>query len=60
MNTCKYCKFYKGDIDFGSCHRYPPKEVSKGISLATTYAIFPLVTVADWCGEFVTEEMERE
>jgi len=56
-DTCPACRFVEkiaaAELEevlsvgtFGACHRYPPGESGK----------YPLVTSADWCGEFDKKE----
>lgn len=52
MPKCGSCAFFQADQGepAGYCRRYPPKVVS---SEDGEYSAFPVVEVADWCGEFL-------
>lgn len=51
MPKCGSCAFFQSESgdEAGYCRRYPPKVVS---SEEGEYSAFPVVEVADWCGEF--------
>ena len=64
--TCTSCRFYKEEHvhhqvpgsrfpdppSSGRCRRYPPLPFDRGGSGMPVAYAFPVVTPADWCGEF--------
>jgi len=43
--SCVTCRHFEdGEDDAGKCHRYPPDNYE-----------YPIVTDADWCGEYVVK-----
>jgi hypothetical protein len=50
IEKCENCKFlrpsYRGVEYQGACHKNPPK------MNATKEAVWPIVSIADWCGEW--------
>ena len=57
--SCSTCRFFEpGDPD-GECRRHAPRvqfernyNIPKKQWLRSAYAIWPLVDLDDWCGEF--------
>lgn len=52
--TCEYFKPNEHDL-LGKCRWQPPKVLVAG-TLVATY--FPILHPSDWCGEFVTRNLE--
>lgn len=54
LPTCATCRFYESHPGFtGRCHRYPPTPLRGGTGFG------PLTAPEDWCGEWRTNEPER-
>jgi hypothetical protein len=54
-DSCKTCRFFKKDDDYGYCHRHAPQARIKSADRDDGYDLYvkwPTVGADDWCGEW--------
>ena len=60
--TCETCRFCDSDLTVANlrlCRRHAPRPTAEGLcgpGWVETHALWPVVRVLDWCGEWRSKE----